>query len=97
VADAVSIGRTKRYLQKACQVQLEGRGFAIVEVISNCPVGWGMTPEESIQRLREVVAETYRPGVIVDRTVDPPVGSMAGIGAPVDDAAAAPGQARPEG
>jgi len=37
-------------------------------VISNCPVGWGMTPTESIERLRDVVAKEYRPGVIVDRT-----------------------------
>ncbi len=68
VADPQSIGRTKQYLRKACQVQLEGRGFAIVEVISNCPVGWGMTPQESIDRLRDVVAAHYPPGVIVDRT-----------------------------
>jgi 2-oxoglutarate ferredoxin oxidoreductase subunit beta len=68
VADAAAIGRTKQYLRRACEVQLEGRGFAIVEVISNCPVGWGMTPQESIERLKEVVALEYRPGVIVDRT-----------------------------
>jgi 2-oxoglutarate ferredoxin oxidoreductase subunit beta len=68
VADAPAIGRTKQYLRRACEVQLEGRGFAIVEVISNCPVGWGMTPTESIERLRDVVAKQYRPGVIVDRT-----------------------------
>ena len=46
----------------------KGAGFAIVEVISNCPVGWGMTPQESIERLRDVVAAHYPPGVIVDRT-----------------------------
>ncbi|MDR3545501.1 MAG: thiamine pyrophosphate-dependent enzyme [Candidatus Limnocylindrales bacterium] len=68
VVDAPAIGRTKQYLRRACEVQLEGRGFAIVEVISNCPVGWGMTPTESIERLRDVVAKQYRPGVIVDRT-----------------------------
>ncbi len=68
VADAGSIGKTKQYLRRACEIQLEGRGFAIVEVISNCPVGWGMTPLESMARLREVVAAEYRPGVIVDRT-----------------------------
>jgi len=68
VADAPAIGRTKQYLRRACEVQLEGRGFAIVEVLSNCPVGWGMTPAESMERLREVVAREYRPGVIVDRT-----------------------------
>jgi len=68
VADAPAIGRTKQYLRRACEIQLEGRGFAIVEVISNCPVGWGMTPTQSIERLRDVVAKEYRPGVIVDRT-----------------------------
>ena len=67
VVDAAAIGRTKQYLRRACEIQLEGRGFAIVEVISNCPVGWGMTPTESIERLRDVVAKEYRPGVIVDR------------------------------
>ena len=68
VADAPAIGRTKQYLRRACEIQLEGRGFAIVEVISNCPVGWGMTPTESMERLRDVVAKQYHPGVIVDRT-----------------------------
>jgi 2-oxoglutarate ferredoxin oxidoreductase subunit beta len=68
VADAPAIGRTKQYLRRACEIQLEGRGFAIVEVISNCPVGWRMTPTESMERLRDVVAKQYRPGVIVDRT-----------------------------
>jgi 2-oxoglutarate/2-oxoacid ferredoxin oxidoreductase subunit beta len=71
VVDAGSIGRTKQYLKKACQVQLAGQGFAIVEIISNCPVGWGMTPQASIERLRDVVALEYRPGVIVDRTKPP--------------------------
>ena len=68
VVDAPAIGRTKQYLRRACEIQLEGRGFTIVEVISNCPVGWGMTPTESMERLRDVVAKQYRPGVIVDRT-----------------------------
>lgn len=68
VASSVSIGRMRRYLRRACEVQLEGRGFAIVEVLSNCPVGWRMTPEDSMERLEEVVAREYPPGVIVDRT-----------------------------
>jgi len=68
VADASAIGRTKQYLKKACQVQLDRAGFAIVEVLSNCPVGWGMTPVESIAHLRDDVAPVYPPGVIVDRT-----------------------------
>jgi hypothetical protein len=49
-------------------VQLARRGFSIVEVLSNCPVGWGMTPVESIERLRDVVVKAYPVGVLADRT-----------------------------
>jgi 2-oxoglutarate ferredoxin oxidoreductase subunit beta len=67
VADPAAIGRTKSYIKRACQVQLEGTGFAIVEIISNCPVGWGMTPQDSMTWLATRVTETYPPGVLVDR------------------------------
>lgn len=67
VTNAAAIGRTKAYIRRACEVQLARAGFAIVEVISNCPVGWGMTPVESIEHLKTVVAAAYPPGVLVDR------------------------------
>ena len=56
-------------LKRACQVQQANGGFGIVEVLSNCPVGWGMTPVESIAHLAEV-AETFPLGVLVDRPRD---------------------------
>jgi 2-oxoglutarate ferredoxin oxidoreductase subunit beta len=68
VVDAGSIGRVKAMIRRACQVQIEGGGFAIVEVLSNCPVGWGMTPQESLEHLKGPVAEAYPLGVIVDRS-----------------------------
>ncbi len=68
IVDAAAIGRTKSYLRRACEAQLAGAGFAIVEVLSNCPVGWGMAPVESIAYLRDVVTATYPPGVLVERT-----------------------------
>jgi 2-oxoglutarate ferredoxin oxidoreductase subunit beta len=68
VADAGSIGRLKAMIRRACQVQIEGGGFAIVEVLSNCPVGWGMTPQESLEHLKGPVVEAYPLGVIVDRS-----------------------------
>jgi len=67
VADPVTIGRSKALIRKACEAQLSKAGFAIVEILSNCPVGWGMTPPESIRHLREVVPQTYPLGVLVDR------------------------------
>ncbi|MFI5255124.1 MAG: thiamine pyrophosphate-dependent enzyme [Candidatus Limnocylindrales bacterium] len=67
VADPAAVGRTKAMLRRACEVQLEGRGFAIVEILSNCPIGWGMTPPESMHHLAEDVPATYPLGVIIDR------------------------------
>lgn len=66
LADAGSIGKLRAMLRRAMEAQLHDAGFAIVEALANCPVGWNMTPRESIDHLR-TVAETYPVGVIVDR------------------------------
>ena len=66
LADAASIGKLRAMLRRAMDIQVRDAGFGIVEVLSNCPVGWGMTARQSIDHLREV-AETYPVGVIVDR------------------------------
>ena len=77
VGDPAWIGRTKGYIRRACEVQLARAGFAIVEVISNCPVGWGMTARESIAWLKGPMAEAYPPGVLVDRLKGGPEGPAA--------------------
>ena len=66
LASPAAIGKTKAMIRRAFEIQVAGGSFGIVEVLSNCPVGWGMTPVESIEHL-SVVAETYPLGVIVDR------------------------------
>lgn len=66
IIDAPAIGRLKAMLKRAFEIQTSGGGFAIVEVLANCPVGWGMTAPESIDHL-STVAETYPVGVLVDR------------------------------
>jgi 2-oxoglutarate/2-oxoacid ferredoxin oxidoreductase subunit beta len=67
VADVPAIGKLKAMIKRACQVQIDGGGFAIVEVLSNCPVGWGMTPQQSLEHLKGPVVDTYPLGVMVDR------------------------------
>jgi 2-oxoglutarate/2-oxoacid ferredoxin oxidoreductase subunit beta len=67
VADPGHIGKVKAMLRTAFQAQLDDRGFSIVEVLSNCPVGWGMTAPDSMAHLAEV-SQTYPLGVLVDRT-----------------------------
>jgi 2-oxoglutarate/2-oxoacid ferredoxin oxidoreductase subunit beta len=66
VVDPGAIGKTRAMIKRACQAQLDREGFAIVEVLSNCPVGWDMTPQESMEHLR-TVADVYPLGVLKDR------------------------------
>jgi len=66
VGDPAAIGKTKAMIRRAAQAQVAGEGFALVEVLSNCPVGWGMTAPASMEHLTQV-AETYPLGVLVDR------------------------------
>jgi 2-oxoglutarate/2-oxoacid ferredoxin oxidoreductase subunit beta len=68
VANPAAIGKTRSYIKRACQAQLDDRGLGIVEVISNCPVGWNMTPVDSMRWLDEHVALDFPTGVLVDRS-----------------------------
>jgi 2-oxoglutarate ferredoxin oxidoreductase subunit beta len=70
IADPGWVGRTKAMLRRAFDVQLAGGGLSIVEVLSTCPVGWGMTPSESMAHLARDVVLTYPLGVLVDRLKD---------------------------
>jgi 2-oxoglutarate ferredoxin oxidoreductase subunit beta len=67
IADPQWIGRTKAMLRRAFETQLTGDGLSIVEVLSTCPIGWGMTPAESMEHLAHDVIQTYPLGVLVDR------------------------------
>lgn len=60
--------KTKRAIAKAFQVQLEGRGFSLVEVLSPCPTNWKMSPEASWKWIDEVMAVHFPLGVIKDTT-----------------------------
>lgn len=43
------IRRLKKAILTAFKVQMAGLGFSLVEVVSNCPTNWGMTPLESLK------------------------------------------------
>ena len=67
IADPVLVGKAKAMIRRAFDVQLEGQGFSIVEILSTCPVGWGMTPSEAMHHLETDVMATYATGTFVDR------------------------------
>ncbi len=54
-----NIRKAKKAIKEAFQVQLDGKGFGIVEVLSTCPSNWGMSPIDSLTWLRENMISYY--------------------------------------
>ena len=48
-----NIIKAKKSIKKAFQIPLEGKGFALVEVLSTCPTNWGLSPVEASKWLEE--------------------------------------------
>jgi 2-oxoglutarate ferredoxin oxidoreductase subunit beta len=58
--------RTRRAIKKAFQYQMDDVGFTMVEVLSQCPTNWKMSPIDACRWIDEVMALSFPPGVIKD-------------------------------
>ncbi|OEU78099.1 MAG: 2-oxoglutarate oxidoreductase [Desulfobacterales bacterium C00003060] len=68
VTSPKNIIKTKKAIRKAFQAQIDNLGFALVEVLSQCPVNWKLSPVEACKWVEEEVVKTYPLGVIKDTT-----------------------------
>lgn len=64
------INAAKKAIRKGFEVQKNKQGFSIIEVLSTCPTNWGMTPEESMERVRTEMIPYYPLGVYKDITAE---------------------------
>lgn len=60
------VREAKKAIKKAFQYQMEGRGYTIIEVVSTCSTNWGMTPQASLDWMRENMLPYYPLGVYRD-------------------------------
>jgi 2-oxoglutarate ferredoxin oxidoreductase subunit beta len=58
-ASVGNINKLKRAIRTAFKVQMAGLGYSLVEVVSNCPTNWGMTPKESLRWIEEKLLPYY--------------------------------------
>ena len=58
----------KKAIKKAFEVQQQGLGLSLIEVLSTCPTNWGLTPQKALEWLRENMIEHYPLGVYKDIT-----------------------------
>ncbi|HHU84295.1 MAG TPA: 2-oxoglutarate oxidoreductase [Clostridiales bacterium] len=70
VNNVKNVRNAKAAIKKAFQNQVEGKGFSLVEVVSNCPTNWGMTPEKSLQWIDTHMLPYYPLGVYKDKDAE---------------------------
>ena len=67
VYNPVNIIKAKKAIKKGFQNQLDSKGFSLIEVLSQCPVDWGMTPDDSVKWVEGTLAKTFPLGVFKDK------------------------------
>lgn len=59
-----AVRQLKKAVTKAFRYQKEKKGYCLIEVVSNCPSGWKMTPVESNKWMEANMFPVYTPGDI---------------------------------
>ena len=58
--------QTKKAIRKAFQNQLDGKGFSLVEILSNCPTNWGLSPLKTLDFIHQQTMGEFPLGVFKD-------------------------------
>ncbi len=67
LCDQKRIIAASRAIKKAFQCQVDGKGYSLVEIITNCPTNWRMSPVQTNKYLMNEVFKEFPLGDLVDR------------------------------
>ena len=59
--------QARKAIFRAFQTQLEEKGTGFVEILSTCPTNWGLSPLDSVKRLRTEMIPYFPLGVMKER------------------------------
>ena len=62
-----AVRQAKKAIRKGFEYQMAGKGFSLIEVLSTCPTGWGLSPIDSLTWLEENMIPYYPLGVFRGR------------------------------
>ena len=65
-----NVRKTKAAIRKAFMNQLEGKGFSMVEIVTNCPTNWGTDALGSLEYLEQNMLKEFPLGVIRDKSLE---------------------------
>ena len=77
VHNPAQIFKAKKAIRKAFEAQLDGLGFALVEILSPCPTNWGLKPVEALQWLEKNMVPCYPLGEFRSPSTAPGTGMAA--------------------
>jgi 2-oxoglutarate ferredoxin oxidoreductase subunit beta len=66
VHNAASINATRKLIRKAFQRPMEGKGLALMEILTMCPTGWFVPPGEGAEYMMESLGKVYGLGELKD-------------------------------
>jgi 2-oxoisovalerate ferredoxin oxidoreductase beta subunit len=65
--DTKHILKARAAIRKALKIQIEGKGYSLVEVLSPCPTGWKLDPVDSRKWVTENMTKVFPIGVFKER------------------------------
>ncbi len=66
VHDVPNIRKAKKAIKKAFENQINKKGFSLIEVLSTCNIGWGLSPVEALSYIKDSMIPYYGLGVYKD-------------------------------
>jgi len=63
-----NIRQATKVIKKGLEIQRDKKGYAFIEVLSQCPTNWKKDPQDACEWIEEVVSKQYPFGVFKDLT-----------------------------
>ena len=57
----------KKGIKKAFELQMAGKGFTFIELLTNCPTNWGMSPLDTLDYMNTNTIPYFKPGIYKDK------------------------------
>ena len=64
--DIPHITKAKKAIKKAFEIQVQNKGFSMVEILGTCSIGWNMTPVDSMGFVKDKMLPYFPLGVYKD-------------------------------
>ena len=58
---------TKKAIERSFRYQIAGKGFSLVEILSPCPVDWGLSPRDALMWIQKEMVGVFPLGTLIDR------------------------------